>query len=98
MIKMTNAPKRIWVKGWSHTTSAALSEIIGTFSDRLPGTEYVPADLDKAEVDHLNRMLTNIAAENFKLRRAAFNLCTSKYPSAHDDLWALCKDYDLTND
>ena len=51
-----------------------------------------------AEVDHLNTMLTNIAAENFKLRRAAFNLCTSKYPSAHDDLWALCKDYDLTND
>ena len=74
-------------------------------TDRLPGTEYVPADLDKAEVDHLNTMLTNIAAENLKLGRAAHDLCGDMKRAGVDvrfgewpTLWALCKDYDLTND
>lgn len=65
---MTDAPKRIWVKGWSFTGEKP-DEIIGTFFNRPPGTEYVRADLVDAAIavmtDHrdLMRASSNLLGE-----------------------------------
>ena len=77
-------PERIWIHNIDRTLWS---------SDSQPDlTEYVRADLD--QTDHLNEMLTNICKEHQALMRAAFSLCTSNYPSAHDTLRPLCKDYE----
>ena len=102
---MTDTPKRIWVKGWSHTGEAP-SEIIGTFSNRLPGTEYVRLDLVVLAIE--------AAREHRDLMRAAHDLCHALLVVKHHmrsgrmrakvtipldaaaeltALWELCKDF-----
>ena len=84
---MTDAPKRIWIDEhywWGERQ---------IWNRQTWGTEYGRADLSK-----------KLQSAHRALLRAAFNLCLSLKSPHPDikailpDLWALCKDYDPTEE
>lgn len=86
---MTDAPKRIWIVEFDDPADAP-AVYTSPPDNFIPNTEYVRADVDELATE-LGKQLQ---ADHRDLMRAAFNLCTSKYPTSHDTLWDLCKNYD----